>query len=113
MHELSLAASMLETIGERLGGKRALTKVHLTVGMLSGVAPEALEFCFPMLAEEEGFGKPVMVIAREKARAECGACGKKYGMESAYTLCPGCGSLERKILSGKRFTLDAVEVEDV
>ena len=48
MHELSIAMSLVESICDelpRLGDVR-VRSIHLRIGALSGVAPEALQFAF-------------------------------------------------------------------
>jgi Zn finger protein HypA/HybF involved in hydrogenase expression len=53
MHELSIALSLVETVCEelpRLGGAQ-VRSIHLRIGALSGVAPEALTFAFDVAAE--------------------------------------------------------------
>jgi len=48
MHELSIALSLIDTICDELPnlGKVCVRSVHLRVGALSGVAPDALAFAF-------------------------------------------------------------------
>lgn len=54
MHEVSLCESIIRII-ERQAEKDGFTRVEsvtLTVGDLSGVSIEAMEFCFPMVAKD-------------------------------------------------------------
>jgi hydrogenase nickel incorporation protein HypA/HybF len=112
MHEVSIAHHILDAIGDKVGGQKPLDAVYLTVGPLSGVSPEALEFCFGLVAGERGFGSPSLVIQKPCAQAVCGACALEYQLDDMYTLCPGCGSLQRQILSGNEFTVDSVEIKE-
>jgi hydrogenase nickel incorporation protein HypA/HybF len=49
VHELALTQSLVDLVAERTVGRRVVA-VHLRVGESSGVVPEALEFCFDVVA---------------------------------------------------------------
>lgn len=89
-----------------------LARVSITVGPLSGICPESLSFCFTEIARMEGFGEPELVITRTQARLVCLDCGIEYEAEDFYRGCPECGSISRRILSGREFTVDSVEIDD-
>jgi hydrogenase nickel incorporation protein HypA/HybF len=57
MHELSIALGLIDTICEELPklGAVSVRSVHLRVGALSGVAPDALTFAFDVAAD----GSPI------------------------------------------------------
>jgi Hydrogenase/urease nickel incorporation, metallochaperone, hypA len=50
MHELAITESVVEAVAERVGDAR-VTRVVLEIGMLSGVLPDALRFCFDLCTE--------------------------------------------------------------
>jgi hydrogenase nickel incorporation protein HypA/HybF len=49
MHELALTQAIVEICAERAGGSRVL-RVRVEVGSLACVMPEALRFCFEVVA---------------------------------------------------------------
>ena len=49
MHELAITQSVVDTIAERTSGAR-VTIVRLDIGKLSGVVPDAVAFCFDLVA---------------------------------------------------------------
>ncbi len=112
MHELSLAAEIIDLIAPKAPQREKVTKVHVTVGPLSGVWPDALELGFDEIARQNGFINARMVVARPDARFRCAECGKEYSAESAECVCPHCGSPERHVLAGEQFTVDSIEVEE-
>ncbi|MFO8182842.1 MAG: hydrogenase maturation nickel metallochaperone HypA [Candidatus Aegiribacteria sp.] len=112
MHEMSLARDMTRIIGKTLGRKVRLEKVNITVGPLSGISPESLRFCFTEIARMEGFGEPELVIDKTEARLVCLECGEEYEAVDFYQGCPSCGSISRRILSGREFTVDSVEIDE-
>ncbi|NOQ22998.1 MAG: hypothetical protein GQ565_10190 [Candidatus Aegiribacteria sp.] len=112
MHELSLAHDMTRIIGSALGRKIPLDRVNVTIGPLSGISPESLRFCFTEVAKIEGFGEPELVINRTRAKLICLDCDAEYETKDFYQSCPDCGSISRRILSGREFTVDSVELEE-
>jgi len=112
MHEFAAAQDILEMLEHTLGAKREVKRVHLTLGPLSGIASDALRFCFSELARLDGFGSPDLVIDEVASRVRCGVCGMEYAVMDFADACPGCQSLRREILSGDEFTLDWAEVEE-
>jgi hydrogenase nickel incorporation protein HypA/HybF len=112
LHELSIAEDMFRVIEKALGCRRELCTVTLVLGPLSGVSGEALRFCFGEVASSRGFGRPELVIRRTPARIECSDCGLGYEAEDFYDGCPSCGSLNRRILSGRECMVESVEIEE-
>ncbi len=112
MHELSIAEDMLRVIEQALGRKQNLCIVTLVLGPLSGVSAEALRFCFSEVASYRGFGSPELVIKKTLARIHCTGCGDDYEAADFYEGCPSCGSLNRKILSGRECMVESVEIEE-
>lgn len=112
MHEMSLAYDMTRIIGNVLGRKVPLDRVNVTIGPLSGISPESLRFCFTEIAKMEGFGEPELVINLTEAKLICLQCSTEYEACDFYQGCPECGSISRKILSGREFTVDSVEIDE-
>ncbi len=114
MHELSLAAEIVDLIRPKVPPEEKLSKVFVTVGPLSGVWPDALEFGFEEIARQNGFADAKMVITRTHARAACDDCGAEYAFDppESRPSCPRCGSSNRRVMSGNEFTVDSIEVED-
>jgi hydrogenase nickel incorporation protein HypA/HybF len=112
MHEMSLAKDMTRIIENALGRKMHLHRVNITVGPLSGISPESLRFCFTEIAKMDGFGEPELVINTTEARLVCLDCSNEYSARDFYEGCPECGSISRRILSGREFTVDSVEIDE-
>jgi hydrogenase nickel incorporation protein HypA/HybF len=109
VHELSIAESIVEAIRERLGSERAL-RVHLEVGRLACVEPDALRFSFELCARGTSVEGAVLEIADVPALGRCRACGaERVELPGPLPLCP-CGSADVEILDGTRLLVRAVEV---
>ena len=112
MHELSVAESILDAIEKQLGSAKPLTRIFLTIGPLSGISAESIEFWLSEMAKQKGFGAPGIDIKKTMARAICSSCKANYEIENFYSACPSCDSYERTIESGYECTIDSIEVED-
>jgi hydrogenase nickel incorporation protein HypA/HybF len=112
MHELSIARSLVQEASNHVPFGKHLTKVHVTIGPLSGIWADALEFCFSAVTKELGYDTVQLALTRVPADFQCVACGGRYASETVYSNCPDCLSTERTTLAGARFSLDAIDVED-
>lgn len=111
MHEISLAQSIVNLCEKYAQGRR-VTAVHLQVGELAGVVPEALEFCFPACARGTALEGARLLIERTQATITCRRCGKTGAIGSLFDPCPGCGSLETTMVTGEELRVKEMEVED-
>jgi hydrogenase nickel incorporation protein HypA/HybF len=112
MHELSLAAALLEqacSAAEREAPGRKVTRVYLEVGELSGAVPAALRQAFRMLAAGTAMKRARLVVKKLPARFTCRDCGRSF---RAGPLCPKCGSASGELVAGRELHLAAIEVED-
>jgi hydrogenase nickel incorporation protein HypA/HybF len=109
MHELAITQSIVETIVERTERAR-VTAVHVIIGKVSGVVPEAVRFCFEIVAA----GSPVegarLEIDEPPGRARCRACAAEFEAEGLIVLCP-CGCVDVEVLGGDELLIRSVEVE--
>lgn len=112
MHEMSLAQDMTRIIENALGRKAHLERVNVTIGPLSGISPESLRFCFTEIAKMQGFGEPELVINNTEAKMVCLECQTEYEAADLYQGCPKCGSISRRILSGRELSVDSVELDE-
>ena len=94
MHELAITQGIVEMIIERTDSAR-VTAVYLRIGKVSGVVPEAVRFCFDLVAA----GSPVegarLEIDEPPGRARCRSCGDAFAVDGLERvpriLRAGCG----------------------
>jgi len=112
MHELSLAAAVIEEL-ERLvrrEGARRVARVVLRAGALSGVEPDALRFAFPAAAEGTCVEGAELVIESEPLQVRCRACGAQTEADPLWLVCAACGGDEVAIAAGADLTLRSAEL---
>ena len=108
MHELSITQSVVDTVVERTNGAR-VTAVHLTIGRLSGVVPDAVRFCFELLADGTPLQGARLDIAEPVGQASCRGCGRHFQLRELILLCP-CGSADVSVDDGQQLAVTSVEV---
>jgi len=113
MHELSATESILSLAlneAARIGAAR-VTRIRLKTGEWSTFEPDCLRFYFGILAagtRAEGAELDVDVIP---ARFVCEACGIEYSPAHGRFTCPTCFAARGKLISGREFYVDSLEVE--
>ncbi|HZX38756.1 MAG TPA: hydrogenase maturation nickel metallochaperone HypA [Streptomyces sp.] len=111
MHELSIAAAVVERAGHtaRAHGATSVEAVRLRIGELAGVVGDALRFSFELVAEGTVVAGAELIVEDVPARARCGGCGKEFAVGSPPHLwCPGCDRPAAQLLTGRE--LELVEV---
>ena len=107
VHELSITQSVVDTIAERISEK--VTGVRLEIGRLSGVLPDAVRFCFPMVCAGTTLEGAWLDIEQPAGRARCQKCAAEFEPADWILLCR-CGSADVAVLAGQELRITAVEV---
>jgi hydrogenase nickel incorporation protein HypA/HybF len=111
MHELSIAQAVVAIAARNAGEGGRVTAVHVRVGRLRQVVPDALAFAFELSALEtpvEGAELELEVVPVAGVCRDCGAEGEPAGLPLA---CPACGGLRLRIVRGEELVVTELEVE--
>lgn len=108
MHELSLTQSIVEVVKDH-AGEAKVTSVRLRVGRLSGVIPQAVQFCFELVTNGTTLQDADLVIDEEPGVGHCGGCDTDFTLTDLILVCP-CGSADVDVLSGRALTVVSIEV---
>jgi len=112
VHELSIATGLVEiTIDEATRhGATHVVGVDLVLGALTGVEPDALEFCFPVAAAGTLCDGARLRIEIEPARGWCPACAATSEVRELMSACPQCGEWPLNLEGGRDMRLRSVDV---
>ncbi len=111
MHELSLAASVLEIALRHAAGRRVI-RVELEVGALRQAVPSALAFSFEMVALGTPAEGAVLDIQAIPAQGACRGCGAISELHAFPLQCPSCGTFDLEIVAGEELLVASLEVEE-
>lgn len=113
MHELSIAQSIVDSAREQAAahdGRRVL-RIGVRVGEISGVAVEALEFCFAMTVKDTEFDGAALEVEKVAVRYRCRQCGVEFHPREFLAECPSCGSAAASMIAGDELGLSFLELE--
>lgn len=110
MHELSIAQGVVELCEQHCGG-RPVRVVTLEIGTLSGVVPEALEFCFEAVTKGTLLDGAKLEIESVEATGFCSGCGSVSGIKAYFDSCPCCGASVLSLRTGEEMRVKDLEVD--
>jgi len=114
MHEVGLAASILDIVRQYVPEERAglVRRVRVRIGEMAGVVPDSLAFCFTAAVEGTPYGRAILDIEHVPLMGRCQDCGVSMSMRTATFWCPGCGSPRVHLISGREMQVEDVELDD-
>ena len=113
MHELAISENILKVIvpaAQQANAKRIL-KVRMHIGEVSGVIPSLLEKSFSVAAEGSIAEGAELVFNICPTVVHCCACGEDGETDRETRACKKCGSYNVKIISGREYFIEDLEVE--
>jgi hydrogenase nickel incorporation protein HypA/HybF len=104
-------ASVVEA-GRRAGATR-INKVRLTVGELTDIVPDSLQFAWECLTPGTFAEGAVLEIHESPGRSSCLQCGAEFDHDRWDRRCTaaGCGSFLTKPISGDELRVDDIDVD--
>jgi hydrogenase nickel incorporation protein HypA/HybF len=108
MHELSIAASVVEIVCRHAGDRR-VGQVELKVGQLRQVVPSSLAFSFELVAEGTVAEGAELELQSVPAVAACRECGSETELHAFPFQCAACHSFDLRIVSGEELEVESIE----
>jgi len=115
VHELSIAESLVGQVEDavRADGASRVSAVHLRLGALSAVDPDALRFGFDVATRGTLLDGAALVIEPVPAVIYCAACDAEVELLSIQRFaCPRCGRPSAELRRGRELLIESVEVLD-
>ena len=114
MHELSIATSIVDIVGEQAlqqGGGR-ITGVTLRIGRLSCVHEDALRYSFDLVTEGTPLAGASLAVIEVPVRIWCPACEAEVELPGIQRFaCPTCGHLSGDIRAGRELDIESIQIE--
>ncbi|MEU4314309.1 hydrogenase maturation nickel metallochaperone HypA [Nocardia sp. NPDC024068] len=108
MHELALTQSVVDAVCEHAAGRR-VHAVTVDVGVLTAVVPDAMRFCFDLVAEGTLAQGASLDLRSVPGAAHCRGCGADFSVTDLVLLCR-CGSADVEIRAGRELRIRSMEV---
>ncbi len=113
MHELSVALSLLDEVGEaaKREGVTSVSSVRLRVGRMSGIARDALLFAWELARADSVAANADLHIEDIDVAIYCTQCAcERAPLTGAGLTCGACGTIAPHVLRGRELELVAMEV---
>ncbi|CAM3724151.1 hydrogenase maturation nickel metallochaperone HypA [Smaragdicoccus niigatensis] len=110
MHELAITESLIDAVCEAAAGRR-VSVVRVEAGALTGVFPDAMEFCFELATEGTLAAGARLELTVTPGAGSCRSCGNDVQFDDFILLCP-CGSADVVVRSGRDIRILSIDVED-
>ena len=114
MHELSVAQGLLEIIEQEARpypGAR-VTRVHLRIGKLSAVVPDALRFAFEAITRGGIAEGASLEIEEVPLTIRCHQCDEVFTIDDPFMLCPRCEGFDVEMVSGRELEIKSMEIDN-
>jgi hydrogenase nickel incorporation protein HypA/HybF len=113
MHELALTQSILN-IALTEAAKHQAAKVliiRIKAGVLAGVLPDLVQEYFNIISTGTAAEEARLAIEKVPITITCLDCGAKSEAQGFIFNCPACNSSNIRLLKGREFYVDCLEVE--
>ncbi len=112
MHELGIMQNIVDTVQNyaKENNIKEVSKVILEIGRISGVVPEALEFCFDVCINDTVLEGAKLEIDRVAAVGKCKKCEEKFDLIENNFSCPVCSGNNWDMISGRELIIKGLEV---
>ncbi|PLX78240.1 MAG: hydrogenase maturation nickel metallochaperone HypA [Desulfuromonas sp.] len=113
MHELGITQSIVDIAARtaRDQGAERIVSVTVEIGSLSGVIPDAVEFCFEACSQGTLLEGSRLLIEQIPGRGRCPECGAENDIDAYSFSCPACGALGLERLQGEELRIKELEVD--
>lgn len=113
MHEMSIAINVVEIAEEtaRKENAKKINEITLELGVLSGVIPDALEFCFESACKGTMAEGAKLDLIQLPANAFCEKCQFPFQSNEMVANCPQCNELIINVQGGRELRVKSINVD--
>ena len=114
MHEIGIVRQMLRTVTDftKENDVKKILEVIVDCGELSLVIPEYVEKLYPTVVKGSILEQAKLTIRPVPGMAECDDCDEIFNVIETKGFCPNCGSFQKTVLSGDKFTIREIVVPE-
>jgi hydrogenase nickel incorporation protein HypA/HybF len=115
VHEMGITQEVLAAVidASKAAGATRVNVVRLTVGELTEVVPDALQFAWECLTPGTPVEGAVLEIRETPGRSVCMVCGTEFEHDRFDRRCTAseCGSFSTQEISGRELKIDDIDVD--
>jgi hydrogenase nickel incorporation protein HypA/HybF len=114
MHELSITQSILEIALDfaRRNQAQKIMEIHLKIGEITDFDDDWIQRYFDFVGKGTIAEGAKLRISRIPARLQCNPCSFVFPLDKSTwnTQCPSCNNKDCRLISGREFQVEALEV---
>jgi hydrogenase nickel incorporation protein HypA/HybF len=113
MHELPVTQSLLEIAvrhAQQSNAQRILG-INIVIGQLATIVDDSVQFYWDLIAQDTIAEGAQLNFRRIPAELQCQDCNRRYIPGPTELSCPDCQSSNVKVVAGKEFFLESIDVE--
>jgi len=113
MHELPVTQNLLEIAirhAQNSNAKRIIS-LNIIIGQLATIVDDSVQFYWDLIAEDTIAKGARLNFCRIPTELWCQDCNCRYTPGPDDFACPECLGINVKIVAGKEFYLDSIEIE--
>jgi len=113
VHEVGITRSIVEIAEKhaRAQGTPRVKTITVEIGALSGVVPEAVEFCFEAVSRDTLLETARLIIERLPGRGRCQQCEAETEIDRFTFACPKCEAFALETIQGEELRIKEMEVD--
>ncbi|KRQ86611.1 hydrogenase nickel incorporation protein HypA [Caloramator mitchellensis] len=113
MHELAITEGIIKIAidAAKQNSANKILNIKIKCGDFSGVVPQLIHEYFDIVSKETLAEGAKLLVERIPISIICNDCNTENVIEKSNIKCPNCGSFNYRIIGGKEFFIDSVEVE--
>lgn len=113
MHEMAIAKGIVDVALDTLEAHHGtvIHAIQVHIGTLSGVEPEALQFCFEAVTTGTKAAGATLEIISIPMKAKCLDCEETFQISDYRFLCPHCGSFAIQELQGRELRVASIDMD--
>lgn len=113
MHEMAIAEGIVEVALDTLKVNEGtiIHAIQVQIGVLSGVEPEALHFCFDAVTQGTAAEGAKLEIETIPMKGRCLDCHQEFSMEQYRHVCPSCHSFAVEELQGRELRVASIDMD--
>jgi hydrogenase nickel incorporation protein HypA/HybF len=109
MHEIGLAAAILEAVEKRAAG-RPVCRATIRAGALLRIVEPSMDQAFQLVTEGTVAEGAAIDMVVTPARLTCRACGHDGSTLDPLAACPTCGDGDVDVTGGDELVLESIEI---
>ena len=113
MHEMSIAEGILDVALDTLRQHDAsvIHSVQLDLGLMSGVEPDSLLFCWEAVTKGTAAEGSRIEINTIPIEGKCLDCDKTFPVETYKFICPYCDSHFVQTIGGRELQVTSMDID--